>query len=50
VVFDVSGTVTLGCNIHDWMVAYLTSCPPYFANRAVQTRSSAPRPAATGSS
>ncbi len=32
VVFDVSGTVTLGCNIHDWMVAYLYVVPtPYFA-------------------
>jgi len=32
VVFDVSGTVTLGCNIHDWMVAYLYVLPtPYFA-------------------
>jgi hypothetical protein len=31
-VFDVSGVVTLGCNIHDWMVAYLFVVPtPYFA-------------------
>ena len=31
-VFDVSGTVTLGCNIHDWMIAYLIVVPtPYFA-------------------
>lgn len=30
-VFDVSGVVTLGCNIHDWMVAYLLVVPtPYF--------------------
>lgn len=30
-VFDVSGVVTLGCNIHDWMVAYLLIVPtPYF--------------------
>jgi hypothetical protein len=30
--FDVSGTITLGCNIHDWMVAYLYVVPtPYFA-------------------
>ncbi|WP_438479446.1 methylamine utilization protein [Oleiharenicola lentus] len=30
--FDVSGTVTLGCNIHDWMIAYLIVVPtPYFA-------------------
>jgi plastocyanin len=31
-VFDVSGLVTLGCNIHDWMVAYLVVVPtPYYA-------------------
>ncbi len=31
-VFDVSGLVTLGCNIHDWMLAYLIVVPtPYFA-------------------
>ncbi len=31
-VFDVSGLVTLGCNIHDWMIAYLIVVPtPYFA-------------------
>jgi plastocyanin len=31
-VFDMSGLVTLGCNIHDWMVAYLVVVPtPYFA-------------------
>jgi plastocyanin len=31
-VFDVSGLVTLGCNIHDWMVAHLVVVPtPYFA-------------------
>jgi len=31
-VFDVSGVVTLGCNIHDWMLAYLVVVPtPYFA-------------------
>lgn len=30
-VFDVSGVVTLGCNIHDWMIAYLLVVPtPYF--------------------
>jgi len=32
IVFDVSGSVTLGCNIHDWMVAYLVVVPtPYYA-------------------
>ncbi len=31
-VFDVSGVVTLGCNIHDWMLAYLIVVPtPYYA-------------------
>lgn len=31
-VFDVSGLVTLGCNIHDWMIAYLVIVPtPWFA-------------------
>jgi hypothetical protein len=30
--FDLSGVVTLGCNIHDWMIAYLLVVPtPYFA-------------------
>ena len=32
VVFDQPGVVTLGCNIHDWMVAYVVVLPtPYFA-------------------
>jgi plastocyanin len=32
VVFDKSGVVTLGCNIHDWMVGYVVVVPtPYFA-------------------
>ena len=31
VVFDKIGFVTLGCNIHDWMVAYVAVLPtPYF--------------------
>ena len=31
VIFDKVGFVTLGCNIHDWMVAYLAVLPsPYF--------------------
>ena len=30
--FDKSGVVTLGCNIHDWMVGYVVIVPtPYFA-------------------
>lgn len=32
VLFDQAGIVTLGCNIHDWMVAYVVVLPtPYFA-------------------
>src|SRR3954470_11850981 len=31
VVFDKPGFVTLGCNIHDWMIAYVAVLPtPYF--------------------
>ena len=32
VLFDRPGVVTLGCNIHDWMIAYVVVLPtPYFA-------------------
>lgn len=32
VVFDQPGVVTLGCNIHDWMIAYIVVLPtPYYA-------------------
>src|SRR5436853_6519551 len=32
VVFDAPGVVTIGCNIHDWMVGYIyVSESPYFA-------------------
>ncbi len=32
VVFDKAGLVTLGCNIHDWMVAYILVVPtPWFS-------------------
>jgi plastocyanin len=32
VVFDNPGIITIGCNIHDWMVAYIVVLPtPYFA-------------------
>ncbi|HKB56772.1 MAG TPA: methylamine utilization protein [Lacunisphaera sp.] len=32
VVFDTPGVVTIGCNIHDWMVAYIVVLPtPFFA-------------------
>jgi plastocyanin len=31
-VFDKAGVVTLGCNIHDWMIGYIAVVPtPYFA-------------------
>ena len=31
VVFDQPGVVTLGCNIHDWMIGYVVVAPtPYF--------------------
>ena len=31
-VFDVPGLITLGCNIHDWMLAYIVVVPtPWFA-------------------
>jgi len=31
-VFDAPGVIALGCNIHDWMLAYLVVVPtPYFA-------------------
>ena len=34
VVFDQPGFVTLGCNIHDWMIAYVAVLTtPYFAGR-----------------
>lgn len=32
VVFDVPGLVTIGCNIHDWMISHLVVVPtPWFA-------------------
>ena len=32
ILFDKAGVVTLGCNIHDWMIAYVVVVPtPYFA-------------------
>jgi plastocyanin len=32
VVFDTPGIITIGCNIHDWMLAYIVVLPtPYFA-------------------
>ena len=32
ILFDTAGVVTLGCNIHDWMIAYILVVPtPWFA-------------------
>jgi plastocyanin len=32
ILFDKPGIVTIGCNIHDWMIAYILVVPtPYFA-------------------
>ena len=32
ILFDIPGLVTLGCNIHDWMIAYILVVPtPWFA-------------------
>lgn len=32
IVFDVAGLVTIGCNIHDWMISHLVVVPtPWFA-------------------
>jgi len=32
VVFDIAGLVTIGCNIHDWMISHLVIVPtPWFA-------------------
>jgi plastocyanin len=36
-VFDVAGLVTLGCNIHDWMISHLVVVPtPWFAKTDAQ--------------
>lgn len=41
VVFDQPGVVTLGCNIHDWMIAYVVVLPtPWFAKTAADGRAS----------
>ena len=37
IVFDKPGVVTLGCNIHDWMVAYVVAVQtPYFGRTDAQ--------------
>jgi plastocyanin len=39
IVFDKEGIVTLGCNIHDWMVAYVVVLStPYFAKTGADGR------------
>lgn len=45
-VFDVSGLVTLGCNIHDWMIAYLLVVPtPWFAKTGADGAATVAAPA-----
>ena len=39
IVFDRPGTVTLGCNIHDWMIGYLHVVDtPYFGKTGLDGR------------
>jgi plastocyanin len=39
VVFDAPGVVTLGCNLHDWMLGYIVVLDtPYFAQTAADGR------------
>lgn len=41
VVFDQPGVVVLGCNIHDWMIAYVVVLPtPHFAKTDTEGRAS----------
>ena len=41
VVFDKAGFVSLGCNIHDWMIAYIAVLPtPYFQITGKEGRAS----------
>src|SRR3954452_9067958 len=41
VLFDKIGFVTLGCNIHDWMIAYVAVLPtPYFQLTGTEGRAS----------
>lgn len=48
IVFDQPGLVTLGCNIHDWMVAYLVVVPtPWFAKTGPDGRAPIEAPAGT---
>jgi plastocyanin len=37
IVFDIAGLVTIGCNIHDWMISHLVVVPtPWFAQSDAQ--------------
>jgi plastocyanin len=46
IVFDQPGIVTLGCNIHDWMVAYVVVLPTaYFAKTDANGVAALPVPA-----
>lgn len=48
VVFDTPGVVELGCNIHDWMLAYVVVVDtPYFAMANAQGRVGIDAPAGT---
>lgn len=43
VVFDTPGVVTIGCNIHDWMVGYIyVAESPYFATTDAQGAATLP--------
>lgn len=45
-VFESTGLVTLGCNIHDWMIAYLLVVPtPWFARTDGQGQAAVAAPA-----
>lgn len=45
-VFESTGLVTLGCNIHDWMIAYLLVVPtPWFAKTDVHGQATVTSPA-----
>jgi plastocyanin len=47
VVFDQPGVVVLGCNIHDWMIAYVVVLgTPYFAKTDIDGRATIIGPAA----
>jgi plastocyanin len=48
VLFDKTGVVTLGCNIHDWMVGYIVVLDtPYFVKTAADGKAHLDLPAGT---